>query len=84
MKLNNHTPQRFRRDGFLGIFGRKVDLVDHYEKKLQDLEDNVRLEQSSSAGKVCYLSPEIFSNKLDKEFIECFPIKATQVFFFFF
>ncbi|KAG2714228.1 hypothetical protein I3843_03G020000 [Carya illinoinensis] len=51
LKLNNHTPQRFRRDGFLGIFGRKVDLVDHYEKKLQDLEDNVRLEQSSSAGK---------------------------------
>ncbi|KAF5479485.1 hypothetical protein F2P56_000301 [Juglans regia] len=51
LKLNNHTPQRFRRDGFLGIFGRKVDLVDHYEKKLEDLEDNMRLEQSSSAGK---------------------------------
>lgn len=51
LKLNSHAPQRFRRDGFLGIFGRKVDLLGHYEKKLEDAEDNVRLEQSSLAGK---------------------------------
>lgn len=54
MKLKNHTSQRFGRDGFLGIFGRKVDLLDHYEKKLEDVEHNVRLEQSSLAGKVCF------------------------------
>jgi hypothetical protein len=54
LKLNSHAPQRFGRDGFLGIFGRKVDLLGHYEKKLEDAEDNVRLEQSSLAGKVCY------------------------------
>lgn len=52
MKLKNHTPQGFKRDGFLGLFGRKVDLLDHYEKKLEDVQDNVRLERSSLAGKV--------------------------------
>ncbi|KAM4132968.1 hypothetical protein ACJW30_01G292300 [Castanea mollissima] len=51
LKLKNHTSQRFGRDGFLGIFGRKVDLLDHYEKKLEDVEHNMRLEQSSLAGK---------------------------------
>lgn len=37
-----------------GLFGRRVDLVDHYEKKLEDLEENVRMEQSevSLAGDV--------------------------------
>ncbi|XP_022741388.1 CSC1-like protein HYP1 [Durio zibethinus] len=47
---STNSQQRFKRDGFLGLFGRKVDLVDHYEKKLEDIEDNVRLEQSSLAG----------------------------------
>uniref|UniRef100_A0A5B6ZUL2 Putative CSC1-like protein HYP1 n=1 Tax=Davidia involucrata TaxID=16924 RepID=A0A5B6ZUL2_DAVIN len=37
---------KFKRDGCWGLFGRKVDLVDHYEKKLEDMEENVRLEQS--------------------------------------
>ncbi|XP_039028859.1 CSC1-like protein HYP1 [Hibiscus syriacus] len=44
------TQQRQKREGFLGLFGRKVDIVDHYEKKLEDIEDNVRLKQSSLAG----------------------------------
>ncbi|XP_050271663.1 CSC1-like protein HYP1 [Quercus robur] len=51
LKLKNHTSQRFGRHGFLGIFGHKVDLLDHYEKKLEDVEHNVRLEQASLAGK---------------------------------
>ncbi|XP_062151151.1 CSC1-like protein HYP1 isoform X1 [Alnus glutinosa] len=51
LKLKNHTPQGFKRDGFLGLFGRKVDLLDHYEKKLEDIQDNARLERSSLAGK---------------------------------
>ncbi|XP_010258592.1 PREDICTED: CSC1-like protein HYP1 isoform X2 [Nelumbo nucifera] len=45
MKSKNSTQQKFMRDGFLGLFGRKVDPVDHYEKKLEDLEENVRIEQ---------------------------------------
>ncbi|XVE68191.1 hypothetical protein DITRI_Ditri09bG0048800 [Diplodiscus trichospermus] len=47
---SKNSRQRYKRDGFLGLFGQKVDLVDHYEKKLEDIEDNVRLEQSSMAG----------------------------------
>ncbi|KAJ8774640.1 hypothetical protein K2173_017086 [Erythroxylum novogranatense] len=31
------------------LFGNKVDLVDHYEKKLEDIEQNVRLEQSEAS-----------------------------------
>ncbi|KAJ0043591.1 hypothetical protein Pint_19178 [Pistacia integerrima] len=51
LKLEKDSQKRFRRDGFLGLFGRKVDLLDHYEKKLEDLQDNVRMERSSLAGK---------------------------------
>ncbi|XP_057993339.1 CSC1-like protein At1g69450 isoform X2 [Hevea brasiliensis] len=35
--------QKYRR---VGLFGEKVDLVDHYGKRLEDIEQNVRLEQS--------------------------------------
>ncbi|KAM7269597.1 hypothetical protein ACFE04_025094 [Oxalis oulophora] len=31
-----------------GMFGSKVDLIDQYEKKLENIEENVRLEQSQS------------------------------------
>ncbi|KAI8541688.1 hypothetical protein RHMOL_Rhmol08G0081600 [Rhododendron molle] len=51
LKAKNLTHKRSGRDGFLGLFGRKVDLLDHYEKKLQDIEDNVRMEQSSVVEK---------------------------------
>ncbi|KAJ8750176.1 hypothetical protein K2173_014091 [Erythroxylum novogranatense] len=49
LKSNNHS-QHFRREGFLGLFGRKVNLLRDYEKKLEDLENNLRKEQFSSAG----------------------------------
>ncbi|KAL9323478.1 hypothetical protein ACSQ67_008335 [Phaseolus vulgaris] len=51
LKQKNDAPQRHRRDGCLGIFGRKVDIVDHYERRLGDVEDNVRMEQSSLEAK---------------------------------
>ncbi|KAG5535145.1 hypothetical protein RHGRI_023057 [Rhododendron griersonianum] len=51
LKAKNLPHKRSGRDGFLGLFGRKVDLLDHYEKKLQDIEDNVRMEQSSVVEK---------------------------------
>ncbi|CAL5395722.1 unnamed protein product [Camellia sinensis] len=51
LKSTNRTRERLRRDGFLGLFGHKVDLLDYHEKKLQDLEDNMRIEQSSLVGK---------------------------------
>lgn len=51
LKSTNHDRERFRRAGFMGLFGQRVDLLDHYEKKLEDIEDNVRAEQSSTLGK---------------------------------
>ena len=46
--------QKYKRSGTFGLFGPKVNLVDHYEKKLEDIEENVRLGQSegSLAGEV--------------------------------
>jgi hypothetical protein len=38
----------------VGLFEKKVDLLDHYGKRLEDLEQNARLEQSEvSLAKVC-------------------------------
>ncbi|KAK7340580.1 hypothetical protein VNO77_21287 [Canavalia gladiata] len=51
LKHKDDAPQRHRRDGCLGLFGHKVDILDHYEKTLGDIADNVRIEQSSMAGK---------------------------------
>ncbi|XP_012084749.1 CSC1-like protein HYP1 isoform X2 [Jatropha curcas] len=50
IKSENRPQPKIRREGFLGLFGRKVNLFDHYEKKLEDLEDNVRMEQHSLSG----------------------------------
>lgn len=52
LKSANHDRERFGRAGFMGLFGQRVDLLDHYEKKLEVIEDNVRAEQSSCLGKV--------------------------------
>lgn len=51
LKSANHDRERFGRSGFMGLFGQRVDLLDHYEKKLEVIEDNVRAEQSSCLGK---------------------------------
>ncbi|KAK7295407.1 hypothetical protein RJT34_18314 [Clitoria ternatea] len=52
LKHKKNAPQRQRREGCLGLFGHKVDMKDHYEKTLGDIADNVRIEQSSLAGKI--------------------------------
>ncbi|WOL15441.1 CSC1-like protein HYP1 [Canna indica] len=53
LKSRPRSLQNQSRSGFLGLFGKNVDLVGHYSKKLEDLEQNVRLQQSdvSSRGK---------------------------------
>ncbi|OIW17329.1 hypothetical protein TanjilG_22441 [Lupinus angustifolius] len=51
LKHKDAAPQRHRRDGCLGLFGHKVDIVDQYEKRLGDIADNVRIEQFSMVGK---------------------------------
>lgn len=49
------TQQKYKHGDCFGLFGQKDDLIDHYGKKLEDIEQNVRLEQSeaSLAGEVC-------------------------------
>lgn len=47
VRLQSEPNQPKLKRGFcFGLVGKKVDLVDQYEKKLEDLEENVRLEQS--------------------------------------
>lgn len=46
----------------MGLSGRRVDLLDQYEKKLEDLEDNLRMEQSSLAGEVRAVSACMHKN----------------------
>ncbi|KAM0961615.1 hypothetical protein FF1_020993 [Malus domestica] len=41
--------QKYTRSCCFGLFGRKVNLVEQYEKKLEDAEENVRLEQSEAS-----------------------------------
>uniref|UniRef100_M4FDH4 CSC1-like protein HYP1 n=1 Tax=Brassica campestris TaxID=3711 RepID=M4FDH4_BRACM len=50
VKSGTISRQKSKRDGFLGMFGKRVDVVDHYEKKLVKLEDDMRLKQSLLAG----------------------------------
>ncbi|XP_010258239.1 PREDICTED: CSC1-like protein HYP1 [Nelumbo nucifera] len=47
LRSKDSNQQKLMRDGFLGLFGRKVNPIDHYEKKLEDLEEHVRMEQSN-------------------------------------
>ncbi|KAJ6823718.1 CSC1-like protein HYP1 [Iris pallida] len=51
LKSRSHTSENLRRSGFLG-FGKKVDVVGDYSKKLEDAEENLRIAQSgvSQAG----------------------------------
>ncbi|KAL3526547.1 hypothetical protein ACH5RR_011203 [Cinchona calisaya] len=47
LRSSNQSEQRFKRAGFMGLFGRRIDLLDQSEKKLEHMEDNVRTERSS-------------------------------------
>lgn len=47
LKTKPRLQRRSHREGFLGLFGAKVDPVDLYTKKLEDVEENVKLEQST-------------------------------------
>ena len=45
------SEQKYKR---VGLCGHKVDLLDHYGKRLDDLEQNVRLKQSEALlAEVC-------------------------------
>lgn len=55
---SNSTQQNYNHGGgILGIFGsKKDDLIDHYGKKLEDIEQNVRLRQAEASliAEVCF------------------------------
>ncbi|GFP83218.1 CSC1-like protein hyp1 [Phtheirospermum japonicum] len=51
VKTENYPQERYKRAGFLGLLGPRVDLEDHYEKELEDMEGDLRTERSSVAGK---------------------------------
>nr|KYP60402.1 putative membrane protein C2G11.09 [Cajanus cajan] len=71
LKQKNDAPKRHRRDGCLGLFGRKVD-IDHYERRLGDIEDNVRTEQSSLEAKI----KRIWSNN-DPEYVNHYRVSIV-------
>jgi hypothetical protein len=52
LKRKKDAPKRQTREGCMGLCGPKVDILDHYERRLGIIEDNVRTEQSSLASKV--------------------------------
>jgi hypothetical protein len=56
LKSDGKSSQKLTRDGLLGIFGRKVNLIDHLDKKLEDLVEKIKTEQSSIAEKEVPLS----------------------------
>ncbi|KAL1538737.1 CSC1-like protein HYP1 [Salvia divinorum] len=51
LESKKYTPQNSKRGCCLGICGRKAERVDQYEKKLEDVEGDMRAEQLSLAGK---------------------------------
>lgn len=61
LKSSPRTPENHRNGGVLGFFAKKKDLLGRYEKKLEDLEENVRVEQSDisvtkEVHSFCFLS----------------------------
>ncbi|RDY11770.1 CSC1-like protein, partial [Mucuna pruriens] len=43
------TQQKYRHGCFSGLFGQKNNVIEHYEKKLEDIEESVRLKQSEAS-----------------------------------
>ncbi|MCH82948.1 ERD (early-responsive to dehydration stress) family protein, partial [Trifolium medium] len=47
---SNPTQQKYKHGGgIFGFFGTKDNLIDHYGKKLEDIEENLRLKQSEAS-----------------------------------
>ncbi|RWW16280.1 hypothetical protein BHE74_00005451 [Ensete ventricosum] len=49
LKSRPSSSQNQSHTGFLGLFRKNGDLMGHYEKKLEDLKQNVRLQQSDTS-----------------------------------
>lgn len=58
IKNESDASQRHKCDGCLGLFGKKSGSLDHYEKRLRDIEHDLRKEQASLVGKVLSMSKQ--------------------------
>ncbi|KAL6503060.1 hypothetical protein OROHE_023962 [Orobanche hederae] len=74
LKSKKNTRQNSKRGCCLGICERKSKNIDQYEKKLDDMEGNMRTEQRSVAGKV-----KIIKNVVCSELIFFFRNHAVAV-----
>lgn len=61
IKSEEHTSQRSIYNGFFGLFGNRRRHMRTLEKRLEDMEDSMRLEQSSLPEKVCAYFLHAFS-----------------------
>ncbi|KAI4389043.1 hypothetical protein MLD38_001307 [Melastoma candidum] len=50
LRSNSAALRKYRRKGPFGLIGPKVDLLDHYQNKMEKLEEHMRLELSRVAG----------------------------------
>ncbi|GFP91757.1 CSC1-like protein hyp1 [Phtheirospermum japonicum] len=80
VKTKNYPQERYKRSGFLGLFGPRVDLQDHYEKKLEDMEGDLRTERSSVAGKEVPAAFVSFKSRFTAAVVSHLPqgIKPTE------
>ncbi|KAG6526732.1 hypothetical protein ZIOFF_016733 [Zingiber officinale] len=63
LKSTSSSSQNQNRSGFFGMFGKRVDLVRDYSKKLEDIEQNVRLVQSDSRRELKFFPAAFVSFK---------------------
>lgn len=62
----NRAQQKYKHGGgVIGLFESKDSLIDHYGKKLEDIEEDVRLKQSEASliAEVCFHFSNFFSQK---------------------
>ncbi|KAG6530524.1 hypothetical protein ZIOFF_012763 [Zingiber officinale] len=63
LKSTSSSSQNQNHSGFFGMFGKRVDLVRDYSKKLEDIEQNVRLVQSDSRRELKFFPAAFVSFK---------------------
>ncbi|KAL6586266.1 hypothetical protein OROMI_001254 [Orobanche minor] len=79
-KSKKNTRQNSKKGGCLGICERKSKNVDQYEKKLDDMEGNMRTEQRSISGKASFFVAYVVTSGWTKTFFsEFFQVKRLML-----
>ncbi|KAK7309817.1 hypothetical protein RJT34_06865 [Clitoria ternatea] len=60
------TQKKYKHGGLFGLFGQKNNIIEQYERKLEDIEENLRLEQTeaSLAGEETRAAFVLFKSRL--------------------